>query len=96
MFTATASWLYKMSFSLSGVLSGTVLVLIGFDVALGGAQSVFTKRWLIIGMVLGSCLPAVITATALLFYPLSPEVMARCRREIEARDAAAETPAPTL
>jgi glycoside/pentoside/hexuronide:cation symporter, GPH family len=95
MFTATASWLYKMSFSLSGVLSGTVLVLIGFDVALGGAQSAFTKRWLIIGMVLGSCLPAVITAAALLFYPLSPEVMARCRREIEARDAAAETPVPT-
>jgi GPH family glycoside/pentoside/hexuronide:cation symporter len=85
MFTATAGWLYKLSFSLSGVLAGAVLVATGFDVSLGGAQTEFTKRWLIIGMVLGSVLPAIITAIALWFYQLTPEVMENCRREIAAR-----------
>jgi GPH family glycoside/pentoside/hexuronide:cation symporter len=88
MFTATAAWLGKLSFSLSGLLSGIVLVATGFDVSLGGAQSDFTKRWLIIGMVLGSCIPALITFVALLFYQLSPAVMERCKKEIEERDRA--------
>jgi GPH family glycoside/pentoside/hexuronide:cation symporter len=88
MFTATAAWLGKLSFSLSGLLSGIVLVATGFDVSLGGAQSDFTKHWLIIGMVLGSCIPALITFVALLFYQLSPAVMERCKKEIEERDRA--------
>lgn len=88
MFTAVSSWLYKLSFSLSGILSGAVLVAIGFDVSLGGAQTEFTKRWIIYGMVLGNCLPAVITFGALLFYPLSPAVMEQCRRDVEARENA--------
>lgn len=91
MFTATAAWLGKLSFSLSGLLSGMVLVATGFDVSLGGNQSEFTKRWLIIGMVLGSCIPAVITFVALLCYRLSPEMMEQCRREIAARETRAES-----
>ncbi|MBL9205300.1 MAG: MFS transporter [Opitutaceae bacterium] len=86
MFTAVSSWLYKLSFSLSGILSGAVLVAIGFDVSLGGAQTEFTKRWIIYGMVLGNCLPAIITFGALLFYPLTPALMERCRRELEAME----------
>ena len=90
MFTATAAWLGKLSFSLSGLLSGAVLVATGFDVSLAGAQSEFTKRWLIIGMVLGSCIPAVITFGALLFYKLGPDLMEQCRREIAARECQRE------
>lgn len=86
IYTGTASWLYKASLSLSGVLSGALLVAIGFDQSLGGAQSDFTKTWLVLGMVLGGCLPAIITAVAMLFYPLTPAVMEQCRRDIEERD----------
>jgi len=89
IYTATASWLYKLSFSLSGVLGGALLVAVGFDASLGGAQSDTTKFWLVFGMVLGNCVPAVITAVALWFYPLSPEVMENCRREIQARESQA-------
>jgi Na+/melibiose symporter-like transporter len=39
-------------------------------------------------MVLGSCIPALITFVALLFYQLSPAVMERCKKEIEERDRA--------
>lgn len=86
MFTAVASWLYKFSFSLSGIVAGGMLVLIGFDQKLGGNQSPFTLRWLVIGLVLGSVVPATFKFVALFFYPLSPEVMEKCRREIEERD----------
>lgn len=89
IYTATASWLYKLSFSLSGILSGAMLVAVGFNVDLGGNQSDLTKFWLVFGMVLGSCIPAIITAIALWFYPLSPSVMEKCRREIDERDASA-------
>lgn len=89
IYTATASWLYKLALSMSGVLGGALLVMVGFDQALGGNQTQFTKTWLVLGLVLGGCLPAVITFVALLFYPLSPEVMDRCKREIDERDRAA-------
>ena len=90
IYTATASWLYKLSFSLSGILSGAMLVAVGFNVDLGGNQSDMTKFWLVFGMVLGSCIPAIITAVALWFYPLSPQVMEKCRREIDERDRSLE------
>jgi len=86
MFTGTASWLYKASFSLSGVLSGILLVSIGFDVDLGGNQSELTKQWLVLGLVLGSVIPGLITLGGLLIYNLSPAVMEKCRREVEARE----------
>ncbi len=89
IYTATGSWLYKCALSISGILGGTLLVWIGFDQSLGGAQSEFTKTGLVLGMVLGGCLPAVIGFIALYFYPLSPSVMERCRQEIDARDRAA-------
>lgn len=86
IYTATASWLYKAALSLSGVLGGALLVLIGFDQSLGGNQSEFTKTWLVLGLVLGGVLPGIINLVAMIFYPLSPQVMERCRREIEERD----------
>ena len=86
IYTATASWLYKLSFSLSGILSGAMLVAVGFNVDLGGDQTALTKFWLVFGMVLGSCIPAVITAIALWFYPLSPAIMETCRREIDGQE----------
>lgn len=86
IYTATASWLYKFALSISGVLSGTLLVLVGFDQSLGGNQSQFTKTWLILGLVLGGVLPGLIQLVAMLFYPLNPEVMERCKREIDERD----------
>jgi GPH family glycoside/pentoside/hexuronide:cation symporter len=91
IYTATASWLYKVALSLSGVLGGALLVAIGFDVKLQGNQSDFTKAWLVIGLVLAGVLPALIQFTAIWLYPLSPEVMERCRREIDERDKAAES-----
>jgi GPH family glycoside/pentoside/hexuronide:cation symporter len=90
MFTGVASWLYKFAFSLSGLVAGALLVIIGFDEALGGAQSDLTKRWLVMGLVLGSLIPGIIVLVALKFYPLSPEVMDKCREEVEAREAAIE------
>lgn len=86
IYTATASWLYKLALSLSGVLGGALLVWVGFDQSLGGSQSEFTKRWLVLGLVLGGCLPGLIMFAAMIFYPLSPAVMERCRREIDARN----------
>ena len=90
MFTGVASWLYKFAFSLSGIVAGALLVIIGFDESLGGAQSDLTKRWLVLGLVLGSLIPGIIDIVALKFYPLSPKVMDKCREEVEAREAAQE------
>lgn len=86
MFTAAAGWLYKVSFSLAGVLGGMVLVLIGFDEQLGGAQSEFTKDWLVYGMVIGTTTPGVITIVAMLFYPLNKEKMDHYVAEIRERE----------
>jgi len=85
MYTAAASWLYKFSISIASIFSGYYLVWIGFDVALEGNQSDFTKSWLIIGMVLASCIPAVITILSMWSYPLTQEKMAQYSRELEER-----------
>lgn len=86
IYTATASWLHKAALSMSGILGGALLVGIGFDQSLGGNQSEFTKTWLVLGLVLGGVLPGIIGVVAMIFYPLSPQVMERCRTEIEERD----------
>jgi GPH family glycoside/pentoside/hexuronide:cation symporter len=86
MITGISSWLYKFSGSMSGVVSGALLVLIGFDESLAEGQSDFTKRWLVLGLVIGSVVPGLIKVVALLFYKLTPEFMEKCRREVEARE----------
>ncbi|MGC9452746.1 MAG: MFS transporter [Oceanipulchritudo sp.] len=86
MFTAVGGWLYKVSISLAGILGGFVLVLIGFDEQLGGAQSEFTKNWLVIGMVIGSTVPGLITIIAMAFYPLTRDKMDRYVSEIRDRE----------
>jgi GPH family glycoside/pentoside/hexuronide:cation symporter len=91
MFTAVSSWLYKVSISLSGILSGAVLVAIGFDVDLGGMQSEFTKRWLVLGLALSSMVPALITFGAMYFYPLDEDTVNRCVEELEQRQQAKNT-----
>ncbi|MGC9451385.1 MAG: MFS transporter [Oceanipulchritudo sp.] len=85
LFTAAASWLYKFSISIASIFSGYYLVWIGFDVALEGNQTDFTKSWLIIGMVLASCIPAVITILAMWFYPLTQKRMDGYSRDLEER-----------
>lgn len=90
MFTAAAGWLYKVSISLAAILGGMVLVLIGFDEQLGGAQSEFTKNWLVYGMVIGTTGPGVITIISMLFYPLNREKMEGYIADIRERQAAEE------
>lgn len=87
MFAGVGGWFYKLSFSLSGVLSGALLVAIGFDEQLGGGQSTTTLFWLLYGMILGSCLPPVISILALLRWPLTPKVMEECAAELEQRNS---------
>lgn len=87
MFGATGAWFYKVAFSFSGVLSGLLLVTIGFDEQLGGNQSTTTLFWLLYGMVLGSCLSPAIGIICLLRYPLTEKVMTECSRILgERRD----------
>jgi GPH family glycoside/pentoside/hexuronide:cation symporter len=86
---AVFSWINKSGMSLAFMVSGFVLVWVGFDEKLGGAQAPGTLFWM---RVLFSFVPAVALVVAILcvrLYPITEET-ARDTREALARRHAAQ------
>jgi glycoside/pentoside/hexuronide:cation symporter, GPH family len=79
-----------VAFSLTGTLGGIALVAIGFDEALGGAQSDFTLQWMRIAFAGGPALAAAFALLILFLFPLTPARMEQIRAELDAREEAAE------
>jgi glycoside/pentoside/hexuronide:cation symporter, GPH family len=90
MFAAVGGWINKVAFSLTGTLGGIALVAIGFDEALGGAQSDFTLQWMRIAFAGGPALAAAFALLILFLFPLTPARMEQIRAELDAREEAAE------
>jgi glycoside/pentoside/hexuronide:cation symporter, GPH family len=88
------SWAFKVGIALAQLVSGYILVGIGFDRALGGAQTAHTLGL----MKLSYCaVPTAFSLLALLVfvrYPISRRVAQEVRAELDARKAAA-TNSPT-
>jgi GPH family glycoside/pentoside/hexuronide:cation symporter len=85
IFQAFASWSVKVGLALGGGLAGILLARTGFDAKLGGAQ---TEQALTMIRLLFAAIPITGIAVAiviLLRYPLTQEVMAGIRGELESR-----------
>jgi GPH family glycoside/pentoside/hexuronide:cation symporter len=90
LFGALYAWVFKTGLALAYAVSGYILVLIGFDRALGGAQAAHTMLWL----KLSYCVvPAVFFLAGLVVffrYPISRDFAARVRAELDVRRHAAQ------
>jgi len=90
MFSAITSWLQKVGFSISGVLSGVVLVWSGFDIKLGGNQTPETFHWMLFWL---CAAPAGCTCIAFFLmrrYTLSEKDAAAVRIQLLERRRAAD------
>jgi len=81
MLGALFSWIQKTGYALAFFGSGVALNLVGFDAALGGAQSPGTLLGLRLTLAVSTGVWAVLAIGLLCFYPLS------CTRAYEIRDA---------
>lgn len=85
LFASAASWIMKCGMALGAGAAGFILSGTGFDVALGGNQTehvLFMIRFL---LALIPILGLVLALVALARFPLSQEVMADIRRQLETR-----------
>jgi len=86
------SWAFKVGIALASAVSGYILVWIGFNRDLGGAQTAGTLLW----MKLSYCaVPALFSLLALgIFfrYPITRRVAQEVRAELDARKAASTGP----
>jgi GPH family glycoside/pentoside/hexuronide:cation symporter len=88
MFGAVGNWITKITFSTTFLISGFILELSGFDVALKGNQTPETLQTMRICFAI---IPALFSLLAILLlsrYRLSPERMAEIRSTLESRRAA--------
>ncbi len=85
---AVFSWINKTGISLAFMFSGFVLLWVGFDEKLGGAQSPETIYWM---RVLFALVPAVAIVVAMIcvrLYPITEDVARATRRALDERHAA--------
>jgi GPH family glycoside/pentoside/hexuronide:cation symporter len=85
MYGSMQAWLDKAVGSIATILSGVILVAIGFNQASGGAQSPDTVRWMRIGFTALPILGVLGSVIVLRAFPLTAERMAAIRRELEER-----------
>jgi Na+/melibiose symporter-like transporter len=82
-FNACGSWMMKVGMALGGGAAGVVLESTGFDVALGGAQSVESltqmRLWLMIIPIIGY----IVAFAFLIRLNLTPKVMEGVRKKLE-------------
>ena len=84
-FSSMFSWTSKMGMSFAVLASFALLDVIGFDAALGGAQTPQAILWIRL-LFAGIPVVAIVIALGLLaLYPLSQQRMMDIRRELEAR-----------
>lgn len=85
MFASVTQWLNKIGYSGASAVSGLLLVWIGFDVSLSGAQSASTLFWMRLLYVVVPAASFVAALFLLRAYPLTRERVHAIRREIEFR-----------
>lgn len=88
MFAAVSAWLQKLAAALTFSFAGFVLVWTGFEQSLGGAQAPGTLLHIRIVFAFVPAAAYVVGIALLRWYPLSPDVMAGVRSDLEAKRAA--------
>jgi GPH family glycoside/pentoside/hexuronide:cation symporter len=92
-FQSTFSWVLRVSTALATLISGPLVVLVGYNAALKGAlqpESVIFKMRILLAIA-----PAAIMGLALWMihkYPLTPQRIAEVKSELDQRRANAATP----
>jgi GPH family glycoside/pentoside/hexuronide:cation symporter len=90
VFGAIYWWMVKVGMALAGILTGVLLKVAGFDVALGAAQAESTLFWI---RIFDVGVPLVTSAAALLImmsYEITEEKAYDIRAQLEARRGAAK------
>jgi len=85
MYGSMQAWLDKAVGSIATILSGLTLVIVGFDQAKGGQQSVDTITWMRVAFTALPVLGVLASIAMLASYPLTTERAREIRRELEAR-----------
>ncbi|MBL9214495.1 MAG: MFS transporter [Opitutaceae bacterium] len=88
MYASMQAWVDKAMGSLATVLSGLVLVVVGFDQSAGGHQAPDTLFYMRLAFVAIPVIGVTIALVALRFFPLNEERMREIRRELETRRGA--------
>jgi GPH family glycoside/pentoside/hexuronide:cation symporter len=88
LFGALYAWVFKTGLAAAFAVSGYLLVVAGFDRALGGAQSASTLFWMKFSYCGVPALFFIIALVVFLKYPITRAVADRVRGELEARKAA--------
>lgn len=84
-YAAVSSWAQKFAAAMTFSASGIVLVAIGFDQSLGGAQSPHTLTLLRVSYVIMPLLSYGVALLLLRLYRLGPQRMTDIRQQLEAR-----------
>ena len=87
IFGAAGGWVMKSAGALAGVLSGVMLNLTGYDVALGGHQNPRTYFWMLFLFSFGTAAMNAFCFLLLWNYPLTERRMAEIRAELDRRHA---------
>ncbi|HEY8994492.1 MAG TPA: MFS transporter, partial [Lacunisphaera sp.] len=82
---AFSSWTIKVGLAVGGGAAGYVLTYTGFDQALGGNQAEHTLTAIRLWFAAIPIFGALVASIILLRYPLTKEVMADIRTQLEAR-----------
>ncbi len=88
MFGAVGNWIFKITVSSTFLISGLILELTGFDVALKGNQAPETIFWMRVCFALIPALFSIGAIVLLTRYPLNSDKMADIRTALEARRSA--------
>jgi GPH family glycoside/pentoside/hexuronide:cation symporter len=89
MFSAITNWLQKVGFSITGVLSGVVLVWSGFDIKLGGNQAPGTFLCMLFWLCAAPAGCTILACLLMRRYTLSEVDAAGVRAQLEERRRAA-------
>ncbi len=87
MFASANLWLYKLSFSLSGILSGLLLYFVGFDESLGGNQSDSTLFQMRFWFAAGPAITALASFFLIRSFPISEKKAGEIREHLEKKKA---------
>ncbi len=85
---AVFSWINKTGISLAFMFSGFVLLWVGFDEKLGGAQSESTIYWMRVLFALVPAIAIVVAMVCIRLYPITEDVARATRRALDERHAA--------
>lgn len=84
-FNAVGGWIRKVGLSLSLLISGYVISVTGFDVALGAEQTAHTIFWMRLLAVLFPSVMIVIALVLIRLYPITEEKSQEVRSELQRR-----------